>query len=128
MKFVLRPAPLKPLPIIVKPIVDELLSSWLQRIARIYRVSSTDILQHFGIDGPHPMRQVDFVRPHQINARLAWGLRTTGARIQRAGHPIPAWRARELVAVDIPFSGCVACDEAWSSKPIGPRALLAVLV
>ena len=111
-----RPAPSKPLPIIVRPIADELLSSWLRRTARIYRVTATDVLTHFGIDWSDPLRQLDFDQSARIKARLAWGLRTTAARIQRAGHPLSAWRANELVAITIPFSRCAACETAWSSK------------
>jgi TniQ len=112
----LRPAPSKPLPIIVRPVVDELLSSWLRRTAHVYRVTAADVLAHFGIDWPDPLRQADFAQSARIKARLAWGLRTTAERIQRAGHPVSAWRANELVAIDIPFSRCTACERAWSSS------------
>src|ERR1700722_3804134 len=85
----LRPPPSKPLPIIVKPVVDELLSSWLRRTAHLYMASTADVLAHFSIVWPDPLRQADFAQSAQIKARLAWGLRTTAARIQRAGHPVP---------------------------------------
>ncbi len=121
MTIVLRPAPSKPLPIIVKPTGDELLSSWLRRTAHVYRVTPADVLTHFGIDWSDPLRQLDFDQPDRIKARLAWGLRTTAARIQRAGHPLSAWRANELVAITIPFSRCAACEIAWSSRPAALR-------
>lgn len=35
---------------------------------------------------------------------------------QRAGHPVRAGRANELVAIDIPFSRCAACEQTWSSS------------
>ena len=44
--------PRKPLPVIVKPIVDELLSSWLDRTAQIYSASARAMLAHFGIGPP----------------------------------------------------------------------------
>ena len=31
-------------------------------------------------------------------------------------HPVPAWRGNELVAIDIPFSRCAACEQTWSSS------------
>ncbi len=80
--------PRKPLPVIVKPIVDELLSSWLARTAHIYSASAQDILTHFGIDPPDSSRDIDFSQPPEVRARLAWGFRTTAARIHRAGHPV----------------------------------------
>jgi hypothetical protein len=124
MTIALRAAPAKPLPIVVKPIVDELLSSWLRRTAHIYAVSAADVLAHFGILWPDPLRQADFAQSARIEARLAWGLRTTAVRIHRAGHPVPAWRANELVAIDIPFSQCASCEQAWSSTPpnLRPRS------
>jgi len=111
----LRPAPSKPLPIAVRPAIDELLSSWLRRTAHVYTVTAVDVLVHFGIVWPDPLRQADFAQSARIKARLAWALRTTTARIQRAGHPVSAWRANELVAIDIPFSRCAACEQTWSS-------------
>jgi hypothetical protein len=116
MTVALGAGPSKPLPIIVKPIVDELLSSWLRRTAHVYTATAVDVLAHFGIVWPDPLRQADFAQPARIKARLAWGLRTTAARIQRAGHPVPVWRANELVAIDIPFSRCAACEQSWSSS------------
>jgi TniQ len=112
----LRPRPSKPLPIILRPLPDELLSSWLRRTAHVYAVSAGDVLTHFGIVRPDPLRQTDFAQSAQIKARLAWGLRTTASRIHRAGHPVPAWRAKELVAIDVPVSHCAACEQAWSSS------------
>ena len=116
MTVTLRAAPSKPLPIIVKPIVDELLSSWLRRTAHVYTATAVDVLAHLGIASPEPSRQADFVQSARIKARLAWGLRTTAARIQRAGRPVPAWRASEPVAIDVPFSQCAACEQAWSNS------------
>jgi hypothetical protein len=78
--------------------------------------STADVLAHFGIVWSDPLRQADFAQSAQIKARLAWGLRTTAARIQRAGHPVPAWRGNELVAIDIPFSRCAACEQTWSNS------------
>src|SRR5579871_3181046 len=77
MTIALRVAPPKPLPIIVKPIVDELLSSWLRGTAHVYAVSAADVLAHFGILWPDPLRQADFAQSARIKARLAWGLHTT---------------------------------------------------
>jgi hypothetical protein len=91
--------PAKPLPVIVSPIVDELLSSWLKRTAHIYGVSARDVLTHFGVKPPDSLRQVDFAQPLEVKTRLAWGLRTNAARIQRAGHPIPIRHANELIAI-----------------------------
>ena len=76
MTVALGSAPSKPLPIIVRPIVDELLSSWLRRTAHIYSASAVDVLTHFGIHWPDPLRQADFAQSARIKARLAWGLRT----------------------------------------------------
>lgn len=121
MTIARRRAASKPLPIIVKPIVDELLSSWFQRTAHVYRVTAVDVLAHFGIVWPDPLRQADFAQSARINSRLAWGLPTTASRIQRAGHPVSAWRANELVAIDVPFSRCAACEEAWSSISPAPH-------
>jgi hypothetical protein len=67
----LRQPPLKPLPIVVKPGSDELLSSWLRRTADVYRITATDVLEHLGIDWPDRLRQVDFAPSPQIKTRLA---------------------------------------------------------
>jgi hypothetical protein len=102
--------PAKPLPVIVKPIIDELLSSWLKRTGHFYGVTTRDVLMHFGFEPPDSLRQIDFAQPLEVKARLAWGLRSTVARIQRAGHPVSIWRANELVALAGPLSRCPACD------------------
>lgn len=114
--------PRKPLPVIVKPTVDELLSSWLNRTAHIYSASVPDILTHFWIRPPGSLRTFDFSQPPEITARLAFGLRTTAARIQRASHPVAIGRAIECVALTMPLSRCSICDKRWrdksSSRPI----------
>jgi len=122
MKGQVAAPPAKPLPVIVKPIIDELLSSWLERTGRLYGVTTRDVLRHFGIEPPDSLRQMDFAQLPAVQTRLAWGLRTTAARIQRAGHPVSIWRANELVALAVPLSRCPWCDRRWrndiTSRPI----------
>jgi hypothetical protein len=103
--------PRKPLPVIVQPIVDEILSSWLARTAHIYSASGQDILTHFGIDPPDSSRDIDFSQPPEVRARLAWGFRTTAARIHRAGHPVSIRRSKELIGIAVPFSRCRDCNK-----------------
>ena len=42
---------------------------------------------------------------------MAWGLRTTAARIRRAGHPVSIGRSKELVGITVPMSRCLACGK-----------------
>jgi hypothetical protein len=58
MTVQLAAPPAKPLPVIVNPIVDELLSSWLKRTAHIYGASARDVLTHFGVKPPDSLRQM----------------------------------------------------------------------
>jgi hypothetical protein len=95
----------------VKPIVDELLSSWLDRTARTYSTSARDVLTHFGIDPPDSMREIDFFQSLEVRNRLAWGLRTTAARIRSAGHPVSLGRSKELVRITVPLSKCLGCGK-----------------
>jgi hypothetical protein len=116
MTVQLAAPPAKPLPVIVNPIVDELLSSWLKRTAHIYGASARDVLTHFGVKPPDSLRQMDFAQPLEVKTRLGWGLRTNTARIQRAGHPIPIRHANELVAIAVPLSRCPVCDRRWRAE------------
>ena len=108
--------PRKPLPVIVKPIVDELLSSWLHRTAQSYGTSVRDVLTHFGIWPPDLPREIDFYPSLEVRARLAWGLRTNSARIQRAGHPVSFRCANGFIAKAEPLSQCLNCDGRWRAR------------
>jgi len=101
--------PAKPLPVIVKTIVDELLSSWLRRTGQIYGVSARDVLRHFGVTPPEALRLMDFAQPLEIKARLAWCLRTNVTRIRRASHPVSIKRSIGHIAIEAPFFNCLTC-------------------
>jgi len=120
MKGQVGPPPAQPLPVIVKPFIDELLSSWLSRTGHLYGISTRDLLGHLGIEPPVSLRHVDFAQPPAVKARLAWGLRTTTPGIQRVGHSVSLCRAYELVAITNPLSRCPTCDREWRNEPVRP--------
>jgi hypothetical protein len=110
--------PAKPLPVVVKPLRDELLSSWLGRTAQFYDVSSGDLLVHFGVMSPRqPVRTIDFALPPSIENRLSWCLRTNQLRIRNRCHLVSITRADTFIALSEPISRCTACNTKGRRDP-----------
>jgi len=105
----LSPAPFRPLPVIVKPVHDELLSSWLARLARFYCVDPQALLGHMGIAPPPVLRTLDFAPTATVKERLAWCLRTTASKIQRHCHSTLAVWPFRIVSMHRPGLPCPMC-------------------
>ena len=110
-------APRRPLPVVVKPVNDELLSSWLPRLARFYGVEPTTLLSHMGIAPTAHLRGIDFAPPPEVKDRLAWRLRTTPFKIQRHCHAGRAAWPFDIVNMYKPKLPCPMC-----ARPAGAAA------
>ncbi|WOJ91178.1 hypothetical protein RZS28_07870 [Methylocapsa polymorpha] len=117
MTWTLADPPAKPLPVILKPLRDELLSSWLQRTACFYSVSAHDLLVQFGVAPTTQIRTIDFDLPASVQHRLSWCLRTNTLRIRNMCHSIPIVRAQRFVAISEAVSRCATGDLRWQGNP-----------
>ena len=66
--------PIRPLPVILPPLTDELLSSWINRHAAFIGVSGMRLLRHYRIDVP-TVRDLDLEMSHCDGSKLAEALR-----------------------------------------------------
>lgn len=96
-----------PLPVVLRPVPDELLSSWIARHADVYGVSALSMLRH-AFPKACSSRQVDTALDEIAAARIAESFRTSPARVlamSLAGVPRTTSR---LIAARA-FQYCSAC-------------------
>jgi TniQ len=99
---------LRPLPKIVVPVADELLSGWLARLASVNHCDLVDLLAHVGIDGRY-VDVLDFELEDSAAVRIAAVARADFELVQSltisAATPLEA----EMTA-QFPFQKCPVCS------------------
>ena len=86
----------RPLPVILPSLRDELLSSWIHRHAAFYRVSSAHMLRHCRLQAP--LWSLDLRLVLQDRLRLAALLRCDPRSISRMTHSRRGVTSRDLIA------------------------------
>ena len=81
--------PIRPLPVILPPLADELLSSWINRHAAFVGVSCMRLLRHYRIE-VSTARDLDLKLSRCDGSRLAEVLRCSAAIASE--HDAVAWR------------------------------------
>ena len=99
---------LRPLPKIVVPIADELLSGWLARLANFNHCDLVDLLAHVGIDGRY-VDVLDFGLEESAAVRIADVARTDFERVQSLTISAVTPLEAELTA-QFPFQKCPVCS------------------
>jgi len=109
---------MQPLPVILKPVPDELLSSWLSRHAAFYGLAPLGLLRKLLPDASFQnIRAVDLRLTETAAERLSNCLRCSPAEIRRMTHSDLANEAKWLVS-QTPIQLCHSC----SSQSRGPHA------
>lgn len=111
-----------PLPVILKPVPDELLSSWLSRHATFYGMTQTQFLRQLLPDAQiRHLRSVDMDLSQSAAERLGRFLRCDRDDIRDMTHCDLATEAKCFVSPD-PIQSCASCQahalELHGQKPI----------
>lgn len=88
----------KPLPVVLRPVPDELLSSWLARHAILYRIAPIHLLRHCLADRPAMPSTVDLGVTDEVANGLAFHLRCEPTDIRRMTHADMGTAAAHLVS------------------------------
>jgi hypothetical protein len=99
-----------PLPVILKPQQDELLSSWLQRHATYYRVGARRLLQHFGLSAPS-LQYLDHYISLPQSILLAGFFRRQPADISAMTHTKMPLDLQDMTRWQNPAQICQECTE-----------------
>ncbi len=99
---------IRPLPVILPPLVDELLSSWINRHAAFLGVSGGRLLRHYTIEVPS-VRDLDLSLSRRHAALLADVLRCSPHLIRNMTQSRGGRVRSRLVAVRQPSQICRAC-------------------
>jgi hypothetical protein len=99
----------KGLPVVLKPVEDELLSSWISRHAEYYRVSPLAMLKH-GISDAVSLRAADLRLNAEQGIRLGHIFHLPPADIRRMTHADVPQNATRFLAPK-PIQICLACAE-----------------
>lgn len=98
----------QPLPKVVVPVADELLSGWLSRLANVNHCDLVDLLAHVGIDGRY-VDVLDFGIEDSAAQRIAAVARTDCELVQSltisAETPLEA-----ALTAQFPFQTCPVCS------------------
>ena len=100
--------PIRPLPVILPPLVDELLSSWINRHAALVGVSAGRLLRHYNIEAV-TVRDLDLSLSRRHAALLADVLRCSPHLIRNMTQSRGGRVRSRLVAVRQPSQICRAC-------------------
>jgi hypothetical protein len=99
----------KPLPVILKAVPDELLSSWLSRHAAFYGMKRNEFLRRLLPHAPpQSTRAIDLDLPSSDAQRLGRFFRTDPAQIRRMTHGDLAGEARWFICPE-PIQACPSC-------------------
>jgi len=98
----------KPLPVILRAVQDELLSSWLFRHAALYCVTPVVFLRHCVAGLPVNVQTIDYGVTEEAAERLAMHLRREPADIHRMTHADIGNCATHLISRK-PIQTCEAC-------------------
>ena len=99
---------LRPLPKIVVPVADELLSGWLARLANFNHCDLVDLLAHVGIDGRY-VDVLDFGLEESAAVRIAAVARADFELVQSLTISAVTSLEAELTA-QFPFQKCPVCS------------------
>ncbi|WBK02386.1 TniQ family protein [Methylocystis parvus] len=104
------------LPVVLPPLTDELLSSWIHRHATFYDVPPLAMLRHC-LDAISSLRAVDLVLTDEQASRVASMFRTDAANVRRMSLSNILPKSCRLIAAK-PMQFCAACArQANSSGP-----------
>jgi TniQ len=106
----------RPFPVVLPALPDELLSSWLQRHADFYGVSGGRLLRHCGLDAMS-LRSLDFTLTAYNQRRLARALRSDQRVIRKMMQSCGRSRPEGLIATDRPMQVCKRCRGRHQAEP-----------
>ena len=115
--------PIRPLPVILPPLTDELLSSWINRHAAFIGVNGMRLLRHYRIDVP-AVRDLDLELSRCDGSKLAEALRCS-PQVLRNMTQSRGGRVRSgLVAIRQPTQICRPCAVRHSANSVTRNARL----
>ncbi len=115
--------PIRPLPVILPPLVDELLSSWINRHAAFIGVSAGRLLRHYTIEVPS-VRDLDLRLSRHHTAILADILRCSPHLIRTMTQSRGGRVRSRLVAIRQPTQICRACAHRHATNVLTHSARL----
>ncbi len=107
---------IRPLPVLLPALPDELLSSWLGRHAAFYRVSGGRLLRHCGVDAGST-RGLDLALSAHDQRLLAHAFRTDPRVLRRMTQSRGRRRPALLIATDRPMQVCGRCVIRHDAAP-----------
>jgi hypothetical protein len=111
----------KGLPVVLKPVEDELLSSWIARHAEYYSVSPLAMLRHCLPDAISP-RAADLRLSSEQAARIARIFHSTPAEIRRMSHADIPQDAAQLLAPKA-VQTCLLCAQENERRDVSAARL-----
>jgi hypothetical protein len=106
----------RPFPVVLPALPDELLSSWFQRHANYYGVSGGRLLRHCGLDAVS-LRSLDLTLTAYDQRRLAHALRSDQRVIRKMMQSCGRSRPDGLIAMDRPMQVCKRCRSRYQAEP-----------
>lgn len=113
----------RPLPVILPPLRDELLSSWVNRHAAFVGISSVLFLRHCHIDVP-TVRDLDLRLTRRHGTLLAEILRCSPHLVRNMTQSRGGRVRSDLVAIRQPAQFCPACARRHATNPVTHGTLL----
>jgi hypothetical protein len=111
-----------PLPEILSAENDEVLSSWLTRLAALYRVRPETLLEQLGISEVVPAALDRRARPMDLE-RLSVAMRSSPDAIRRMTFTDEAPEALEFVTHRLPFWTCLWCVSEFAGRDLAQARL-----
>ncbi|MBV8158495.1 MAG: TniQ family protein [Dyella sp.] len=118
-----RRQPIRPLPVVLPPLADELLSSWIARHAAFVGVSDVRFLRHYHIDVP-TVRDLDLRLSRCLAALLADLLRCSPHMVRKMTQSRGGRVRSRLVAIRRPTQFCPACAHRHAASALTRGARL----
>jgi len=109
------PPSIRPFPVILPPLVDELLSSWVNRHAEFVGVSGLRLLRHYGIEVPR-LPDLDLNLSCRDQSRLAEALRCLPHLLRNMTQSRSGKVHSRLVAIEQPTQVCRPCARRHSAN------------
>jgi TniQ len=111
-----RRQPIRPLPVILPPLADELLLSWVTRHAAFVGLSGLALLRHYDID-VLAVRDLDLCLSRSHGTRLADVLRCSPHLVRNMTQSRGGRVHSRLVAIRQPAQLCQACARRHAANP-----------
>jgi hypothetical protein len=115
--------PIHPLPVILSPLTDELLSSWINRHAAFVGESCMRLLRHYRIDVP-AVRDLDLELSRCDGSKLAEALRCSPQVLRNMTQSRGGRMRNGLVAIRQPTQICRPCAVRHSADSVTRNARL----